>query len=295
MQGRRKEATAELMLLESTVRDKGLRLQIIDAALSALDPVRENGRLISLSEEAVGISRHYGRKDLESFFMSRKADFLSTKITFLQYKQRNLKLSPDWTEFSTEQDREEFQKLTQEIKEVNEEIDNLLNSALSIAEQTKSQQNVARILMASASIESARYLQYKTECLGSNFRAKLWLKFPIMRYPILETSFIFPGDQGRTLNKFVDSFTKKFIKATQVLRGVDDSLAGYAYHNLANDLKTAYRFRQAKKYLIRARVVAEKYNDALLKKQVEALGRAIKARNKDIPDYINGETREDIF
>jgi len=53
MNGKRKEAAAELLNLNSKIMDKNLRIQLIDASLSALDPVKEGERLIELSGEGI--------------------------------------------------------------------------------------------------------------------------------------------------------------------------------------------------------------------------------------------------
>ena len=291
-QGHRKDAATELLVLEPIIVDKNLRIQLIDAMLSALDSVENNDMLIKLSNEGIGIAGEYNRKDLQAFFMSRNADFLMINMTFLQYDRDCLKLSPGWTEFSTEVDKEKYEKLTAEIKRNENEIDHLLNDALVLADQSGDRQTGARILMTSAGIESLRYLNYKGECMRSSLCAKLWLRFEFIRYPFYERLFVSSNSEKKKLNNLVMSFTEKFIKAAQILEGLNDSMAGYAYHNLANDLKSAYKFKKAKKYLSKAKAIAEKHNDQLLNKQVELLEKAIKARNKDIPDYINGETRD---
>jgi cell division protein FtsB len=291
MQGQRKEAAAELLALEKIITDKNLRIQLIDAALSALDPVSENDKLIKLSEEAIAMTDKNNRKDLQAFFTSRKADFLMGKMTFLLYGQANLKLSPDWTAFSTEEDKKEYEALTAEAEKTESEINTLLRDALMLAEQSNSKQVVARILMSSASIDSARYLHYKMECMRGGLRTKLWVKFELLRHPFFEKWLVYSKEKTDKLNGFLKSFTDKFLNAAHILDELNDSLAGYAYHNLANDLKSAYRFGKAKKYLLKAKAMAERHNDYLLKKQVELLGKAINARNGDIPDYINGEIR----
>lgn len=290
--GHREKAAAELMILETVIMDKNLRIQLIDAALSAIDPVKENGKLIQLSDEGISIADDYDRKDLQIIFMSRKADFLMGKITFLQYDRHNLKLSPDWIEFSTEVDKKEYEKLTSEIEKVNDEINTLLNNALMLAEQSNDKRLVARVLMASASTESARYFHYKMEYMPNGFRAKLWLKFEFMRFPFFERLFIFSNEKGKILNNFIDSFTKKFLKAAQILEKLNDSMAGYAYYNLANDLKSVYKFKEAEKYLLKTQIIVKKHSDCLLEKQTKLLEKAIKARNRDVPDYINEGDRK---
>lgn len=292
MQGQRKEAATELLALEKIITEENLRIQLIDAALSALDPIRENKKLIELSDEAIAMTNKYGRKDLQAFFMSRKADFLMGEMTFLHYGQANLKLSPDWIEFSTEADKKEHEALSVKAENTNNEINTLLRDALAIAEQSNDKKVVARVLMANASIESARYLHYKAECMRGGLHTKLWVRFEFMRYPFFEKWLIYSKEKRQKLNGYIKSFTDKFLAAAQILDELNDSLAGYAYHNLANDLKSAYRFGLAKRYLSKARIIAEKQNDLMLKKSVELMEKAIEARNRDVPDYINGETRE---
>lgn len=291
--GRRKEAAAELLNLDSKIMDKNLRIQLIDASLSALDPIKEGERLVEMSGEGIQIAGNYGKKDLQAHFMSRRADLLMTKVTFLQYRRQNLKLAPEWIEFSTEADKQEYEKLTVQVEKLEREANDLLAQALMLAEQSGNKNVLGRVFMAKGSVESSRYLHYKTECMRGNLRAKLWLKFEFLRYPFFEHLIIFTGKNAQKLQSFVDTFTENFLKAAQIFEESGDSTAGYAYHNLANDLKTAYRFRKARKYLEKAKSIAVKYNDPLLKQQVEMLGKAIKAKNRDIPDYLNGETRED--
>lgn len=293
MNGRRKEAAAELLNLESKITDKNLRVQLIDASLSALDPVKESDKLIEMSEEGIKIAGDYGKKDMQAHFMSRRADFLMTKVAFLQYRRQNLKLAPGWIEFSTEADKQEYEKLTAQVEKLEKEVNDLLAQALILAEQSGNKNVFGRVLMAKGSVESLRYIHYKTECMRGNLRTRLWLKFEFLRYPFFEHLIIFSGKNAQKLQSFVDTFTANFLKAAQIFEDSGDSTAGYAYHNLANDLKTAYRFREARKYLEKAKSIAVKHNDPLLKQQVEMLVKAIRAKNRDIPDYLNGETRED--
>lgn len=291
-QGRRKEAAVELLNLENKITEKNLRIQLIDASLSALDPINENEKLIEMSGEGIKIVGDYNKRDIQAYFMSRRADFLTIKVTFLQYRQQNLKLAPGWIEFSIEADKQEYQKLTAQVDKLEREVDDLLTQALSLAEQSGSKNIFGRVLMAKGSVESLRYFHYKTECIRGGLRAKLWLKFNFLRYPFFERLIIYTGKNAQKLQSFVDTFTEKFLKAAQIFEESGDSMAGYAYHNLANNFSTAYRFRKAKKYLKKAKNIAIKHNDSLLKRQIEILEKVIKAKNKNVPDYLNGETRE---
>jgi len=277
--------------MEARIIDKNLRIQIIDLLLSALDPVDKYEKLILLSFEGAKIAEEYGQKDLQAYFMSRRASFLITKISFLQYKQRNLKLAPGWIEFSTKIDKNEYGKLTTEIEKIEIEIEDLLEQASVLAKESGNKKVLGRVLMEISSIESTRYLHYKSECFNNRFRTKLWLTFEILRHPFFEYLIIFSKKESKKLQSFINVFTENSLQAAQIFEELNDPTAGYAYHNLANNLKSTYEFKKAKKYLKKAKIIANKYGDKLLNQRINDLEKEIKNKNRDIPDYINGERK----
>jgi hypothetical protein len=292
-QGRRKEASLEILLLEKTLVNKNLRIQLIDAAQSALDPIKENETLVRLCSEAIQISKDFNRFDLRAIFMGRKADFLESKINFLHYEQQNLKLSPGWLEFSIEQDRDRYNKVSTKIKKIDDEINSLLEEALRLAGGVRRKDIMARVLMSAADIDGARYLYKKSDILRGVLYTKLWLKFRFMRYPFFENTFLFSKEKKIELKAMLVSFRSKFLKSAEIFEELNNPMSGYVYFNLANSLTSAYRFIEAKKYINKASVSANKFDDNLLKKSIESLLKTIKSRNRDIPDYVHGETRWD--
>lgn len=292
VRGEEEQATTQLLALESKVKDKNLRLQIIDILLSSLDPIDENLKLISLSTEGEEIANYNGAKDLQAHFMSRKAEFLLTQVSFLQYRQQNLKLSPKWFEFSTIANKKEYEKLTEQIQKTEIEIEGLLNQSLILAEESGNKKVLGRILMQNGSIVSTRYLHLKSEYLRGRLQTKLWLAFDIFKHPFLEGSFILSRKHAKKLSTLIKIFTKYFMDAAKIFETLNDPTEGYAYHNFANSLKSAYLFKKATFYCDKAQQIAEKYNDQLLKRKADDLKKGITARNKDIPDYTNGEGRK---
>lgn len=123
-------------------------------------------------------------------------------------------------------------------------------------------------------------------------RANFWTMFEFMHYPFFEYLLTFWNGDAQKLNAYFNSFTSCFLRAARLFEEIGDSLAGHAYHNLAIYLKSTYRFRAAKGYLAKARIIALKHNDAALMRLLDALEGSIKAKNRDIPDYLSGETRE---
>lgn len=68
--------------------------------------------------------------------------------------------------------------------------------------------------------------------------------------------------------------------------------AGYAYFNLANDLRSAFRFWKAKKYMRSAKTIAERHRDDNLLRSIGVVEKSIRTRNRDTPNYLAGERRE---
>lgn len=293
VQGRRREASSEILLLEKTIINKNLRIQLIDAAQSALDPIENNEVLIRLCSEAIQISKDYNKYDLRAVFMGRKADFLEGKINFLHYEQQNLKLSPGWLEFSTEQDQDNYTEITKKINKIDNEIDSLLGDALHLSEVIKRKDIMARVLMSAADIDGARYLYKKSDILRGGLYVKAWLKLRFMRYPLFENTFILSSEKKAELKKILISCRSKFLKSAEIFEELNDPMSGYVYFNLANSLNSAYRFGEAKKYINKATVLADKFNDGLLKKSINSLLKTLRSKNRDIPDYVHGETRWD--
>ena len=291
MSGRRKEASAALLPLYQRTTKNGFKIQIIDALLSALDPILENQRLIDMASEGARLAGELGATDVRAHFMSRRADFLMAKISSYHYQCANLKLAPGWIEFSTEVDRNNYEILARKKNELEIEIEQLLNEALALAERTGNKKVLAFILMSRASVQSSRYIQYKMDSMRSTWKAKIWLLLHRMGY---EVPILFGFKYSRVLKSYVSSFTGDYRRAAKLFEEIDDDGAGYAYFDLAVNLKSSYHFRKAKKSLRKAENIAKKYNNELMAAKIKDLAKSIKARNRDVPDYLKGEKREEI-
>lgn len=286
--GRRKEAAVELLNLYQRTTKKSLRLQLIEALMSALNHKRENQKLIDLSSEGIKFSEDLQLPALQAHFMSRKAEFLSNKSSLLHCQRAELKLAPGWLGFSTEAERISYDSLTAEIKSLEKETDRLLSDATTIAKLTGKKKVLGFILMSKGYVESSRYLDCKLKCIDVTWKSKVRLLFYKWGF---EIPLLFGFKRYKRLKTYVDSFTKSYLEAVRLLEEIDDLAAGSAYYNLAVHLKMAYKFRQAKNYLRKAKFIAEKHRNTSLRHQINELKKSIKARNRDIPNYLEGETR----
>lgn len=287
--GKRTEAAALLLKIDPQINDPQQRLHLIDVALSTLDPLRDNAKLLELSIEGGDIASRFGLQALQAHFMARRADILESQLGFWRHRRAELKLAPGWVGFATEADRDEYDALTTEIEKRVKEIDNLLTKAEELAVTAGDQKTQGFILMARGSIESSEYLQGLGEAMKSPFLAKLWLRLRLLRHPIFERLFTPRADE---LKRHRRAFIKSYLEAARILEAIDDSAAASAYHNLANCLRSAYRFRAARKYASKARVIAERHDDTMCLAKLDELEVSIRAKNRDVPDYLSGETRE---
>ena len=289
--GKRTEARLLLLAMDSKIQDARTRLEFVDASLAILDPIRDNEKIISLLMDGLVITASSGLTDLQAYFMARAAEATMFPVSKRRYRMANLKLAPNWIEFATEADKKEFEALSAEVKTLEDGIDTALMGAESLAKKCGDKKTQATVLMIKASVEGSRYMQHKADCMRGTFRAKLWGQYEFMRHPVCEYLMMFSNGDAQRLNVQIESFTRDFLKAASLFAEIDDSSAGNAYHNLANDLTSAHHFRAAEKYLTLARKIAQKYNDQVLLRHVNVLAESIKTKTKSTPDFINGETR----
>jgi len=291
MTGRRKESSVILLDLYKRVVQSEFKVQLIDALITALDPIKENQNLINMASEGIKLAGRLRMLPFQAHFMGRKAEFLISKSSQYQYQRANLKLTPGWIEFSTEADKNNYEIFTKKVEKLDEEVDQLLVDAVSIAEKANDKKALAFVLMSKASIESSRYLQYKMECIRDAWGTKIWIFFHKLGFDI---THLLNFKHYKILKIYIDSFTKNYLEAAKLLEEIGDSAASYAYFDLAVHLQLAYKFHKAKDYLRKAKIIAKKHNDVLLIAKAKALEKSIKTKNRDIPNYLEGEGEEEI-
>jgi len=292
LRGDKKEAARQLWCLEPKISDKKMRIQLIDGLLSASNPIDGGEKLLNLNQEGIKIAKEFNNKLIEAHFILRRCSLLMGKLIFPQHEQSNLKLSPDWLEFSTESDKLGHEELGKEIKKIEDEIENLFSQAVKIAKEENNKQTLANVLLSRGNQTNINLLRFKSECIRGKLGVKLWVKFDLLRRPLFDILIVMNIKQWKKIRQMTKSFTQDIINAAEIFEDLGDVSAGYAYYTLANDLNTVYRFGAASKYIIKAKSIAQKYKDALLLKQIEILQTVIKEKNRKIPNYIEGERRE---
>jgi len=164
----------------------------------------------------------------------------------------------------------------------------LLSDAVMVAMLTGNKKVLGFVFMSKGFVEGSHYLDYKVKCINLPWKSKVRL---LLNKQGLEIPLFFGFMHYRRLKTYIDSFTKSHLEAARLLEEIDDATAGRAYYDLAAQLKTAFKFYRARNYLRKAKIIAERHNDTVLGAQIRELKKSIKARNRDIPNYLEGETR----
>lgn len=291
MSGRCDEASAIFLKLYGQNISKSFKIQLIDALLASLDTLNESEKLISLVSEGVTIAEQVNDLSAKAYFLSRKADFLMHKKSLLEYRRVNLKLTPGWFCFSLEEEKKKYEAISQEVDKLEKEISFLLAEAVELAENQGDKKCLALILMSKASIESSRYLQYKADLIMKNGRAKLFNFFHKIGY---EIPILYGLGNFKVLKNCKINFSKSYLKAAKLFEEIDDMESASAYYDLAVHLSTAYDFRKAKRYLDIAEKLAKKYGYMLVIEKIKGFRVIVKNRNKDVPNYLEGERRNRV-
>jgi len=168
-----------------------------------------------------------------------------------------------------------------------------LEKAMGIAQSTGNKKTKGYVWMSLGQVNSARYQHAKKEAVGDSARrASWWLRLAPLRRHGLENYLFFSFKTIKKLRGYISNFTDAFLKAAEIFREINDSAETYAFYNLANNLNTASKFKEARKYLEQAKLVAQKHNERFLLRQIEEMEQIIRDKHKNIPNYLEGETRD---
>ncbi len=289
--GRRGEASRILLNIYKRTTNQDIKLQVILALIVSLNQIEHNKLLIQLCNEGIKIAA-YLQPNTQGYLMANKAIFLINHIALLIYRKSNLKLAPGWLGFSTEAEKHEFEELNRQITSGEHEVDNLIEESLKIANGQDKKSLQGHIYHAIGKIYGSKYFNYNLEYAVQN-RKITWLSnhYLIRRFNLYKY-LIYSRGQRKKLNESVALTIENLLEAVQLFKDAgNEPSASYALFDLSMQLKNFNRFRKASKYLATSKTIAEKHNDAELLRNIDVVGRSIKMRNTDIPNYLEGESR----
>jgi hypothetical protein len=176
--------------------------------------------------------------------------------------------------------------------EANEaEAEGLIRAAVAICVDTGDQSTKGHVLICAGTAAFQRYVSRKIDDLPSRIRIPRRL-MRWLREHRLDECLLYDAKSRREMRKLVEHCEAIFLEAIDLFHvvGEEDTVA-YTLYNLANNLRSAYRFRKAARYLERARAIAEQFHSEALLSSIRTLERSITLKNRDTPNYAAGEQR----
>lgn len=276
-------------------RNERVRMQsalLLVERLRAIDHLPE---LLRICDIGIGCAQRMNELAYEANLMAKKAEYLVVlNGVGLVPARKSLRMAPGWFAFSLERDAEQFQELTKKIEANDAEADRLLEGALRTSEQAGSHSAKAQVLMCAANTRFHRYMNLKMEFLTGAGRVPYAL-IRLLRPYGLDELFLYTKAARKEMRKCLSECESNYLAATDAFRkGGEEAQTAYAYYNLANDLRSAFRFCRAKKYLRMAKQIAERHGDKRLFPGIKAVEKSIRMRNRDTPNYLAGESRKPL-
>lgn len=285
-----KEKAAKILWELYVSKDEEVKLDAALSLLSVIDPLTENNKLIEVSGEAIKLAVKMGKIDIYAYLLGRKSNFLASQLTFLIYRQRNLILAAGifkWFDFSLKRDKQEYESIVLKRETLEKEIETLELEALRLARAIADPYLRGHIFMALGESYSSKSLSNQLDwMIGGRKRNKIANIYFVRRWG-LSKFLIYDKNVRRKIteskNKCIDFFQKSIEEFK--LSDKKSELA-YAHYSFSLQLLTMYKFSKAKKYLLKAKLLAQDKNEKQLLQQIQELEKSITDKNKHIPNRV---------
>lgn len=266
------------------------KLEAILSLLVVLDHFTENEKLLEITEEGLKNASMLGKGDVEAYLLTEKCNFLLTKLGFMIYRQKNLKLSANvfkWIGFSTEHEKKEFEIIVQQREEIEKEVQKLEVSVLNLTKISKDYYFRGHIFSRLGDLYSSKFLNDQLDLMiGGKTRSKIGNIYFVRRWN-LGRWFLY-GSKDR--KKITDDWNKciYFFKLaiSEFKSGKYGGEMAHACYNLAVKYKLAFQFSKAKKFLKQAQELAEEHNEKRLLSQITLFRKELADKNKNIRNYV---------
>jgi hypothetical protein len=284
-ESRKKAATIFNELVEKA-NNNSIKMQSILFLVVLLNAVDHNSRIIAVCDKGLILGKKLNDYGSVAYLMSIKAKCLEEQASLCNYEKHSLSSSLGWFNYSLESDKEKADIFDKKGAILEGQSKILIDDAIRMAEKIRRHDALANILMMSGEIYGGMYLTRKIRKMKN---PKLYLFLNKFHLDDFYMRFI-EGD-GETW-RCIKKSEALLLRASQIFESLGNQTnQAYAFYNLANQVRLAREFRKAKKYLEKARRIAQIKNDIPLLESIGILEETIRAKNKDVPDYINGERR----
>lgn len=277
--GNKQEAIKAFMILAGS-KDDGYRLQASDALLSLLDQIKDYKVIMSLCDAAIKISTSQSRMDNLAYFQMRKASVISIKVGGWKYVRKMYKLSPDWFNFSTEEEENKYKDLDDKIQQAEQEIDRLCSDSLKNAKLANNRKLLGMIYLYRSPIWKSRYSDLKIERMIRSVRY-----FPHGR---LRDMMEYSARDLRMIDHYDHEAISDLKIAVTIFKEVtDNDSISYCLNNLANHYLHSYRYIEAFITLKKLERSIKGTKDQELLRNYKMLKSRLFTQNKDIPNYVD--------
>ncbi len=284
-----KEKAAVLLWKLYASKNPSIKLDAILSLLEVLDAVTENEKLLEITNIGIEISAKLGKDDVRAFLFGKKGRFLLYKLGLLIYRQRNLMLSASvftWIDFSLEKDKNEFEAIGLKRGEIEKEVLEIETKLLKLVEASADHNFRGHIFWAIGDFYIAKYFNYKTDQIkAGKIKSKIANIYFVKRWNL--DKFLYDKEirqKIRDSGKKCIVYCRKSIAEFEI--GNKGPETAYASYNLANNLRSMNHFFQAKKYLIKAKKLAEAHNQKPLLAQIELFEKRLADKNRNIRNYV---------
>lgn len=288
-EGKKDEASKILWGLYES-RNPKIKLDAILGLLVTLDHFMENVKLLKITEEGLKIASSLAGKDVETYLLVEKGNFLNTQSGLMLYRQKNLKMAANvfkWIGFATEREKREFELITQKRQEMEQEIQNLENKVLSSIEDSKNHYFRGNIYLRLGELYGSKFFHEQlNSMIGGKTRSMIGNVYFVRRWS-LGKWFLYSRQGRRRINNFWTKCVGFLESAIAEFRaGGHNGEMAHAHYNLAIKYGLTFKFRKAKIFLDQADKLARENNEKALIAKIELYRQQLADKNKNIRDYV---------
>ncbi|MFA4995708.1 MAG: hypothetical protein WC536_01040 [Patescibacteria group bacterium] len=242
----------------------------------SLDPVRDTEQLLVITNETIRLSNRLVDKDIKAIALCYKGLLsLHKKLRSID-RMKRIKLSPEWFEFSLEREQVEYETLEQELSDLEENATQSLKEAEGIADKTKDSALMSTVYSMIGQAYGYRSMELRYNKIGKN-GLQHWLIEKRLEHLLYNRK----DKKGlKLLHKEADKFFLKAISISEENNDLPEK--ALALYNYANQLRTMYRYREARKYLNLSKEIAIKIPDKQLLENIDTMDDRIKT--KKVPE-----------
>lgn len=271
-----------------TSKDPFIRLNVLLAMLGVLDHVSENDKLLAVANEGIEITTKTNNESVRGFLLGKKCLFLMTELSSMVYRQANLTLSSrvfGWIGFSLERDKQEYEAIEQQRKELEQEIDEILATVIERAERGIDHEFRGHQFSSIGDAYSSKFLTDKLAFQkGGKLKSKIANINFVRRWNL--DRYLYDRDARRNIDESRDKCIQYFERSVKEfeLAGKKSEQA-HTIYNLAAKMLLFNGIRRVKKLLAEARAMAESINEKRLLDKIEYLEKRVLGEN-EMRDYV---------